>query len=84
MTELQPPEKTKGAAPEELAPFAIEPTNRSTEKVLSTIRARLCQSGGQRLHVADGGVFFVTNLFGQITQFNDMAALAAHADRGAR
>ena len=77
-------EKTKGAAPEELAPFAIEQTKRSTEKALSTIRAKLCLSGSQTLHIATDGTFFVVNPFGQITKFDSLAALTVHADRGAR
>ena len=58
-------------------------TNGATAKVISTLRAKLAISGGQRLHVADDG-FFVVNLFGQITKFDTLAALQAHADRGAR
>jgi hypothetical protein len=59
-------------------------TNDSVEKTVSTIRARLCHSGGQVLHVATDGVFFVTTPFGQIFRFNDLASLQAHADRGGR
>ena len=59
-------------------------TDITAEKTVATIRAKLCLAGGQRLHVADDGAFFVTTPFGQITQFNDLASLQAHADRGAR
>ena len=78
MNALQPPEKTKGAAPEELAPFATDRQDHTLEKRLATIRARLCLAGGQVLHLADDGVFFVTTPFGQITKFNDLAALQAY------
>ena len=55
-----------------------------TEKVLSTIRARLCLGGGQRLHIAEDGVYFVSNPFGQLSKFDTLAALQIHADRCAR
>ena len=55
-----------------------------TEKVLSTIRARLCLSGGQRLYVAEDNVYFVSNPFGQLSKFDTLAELQTHADRGAR
>ena len=64
--------------------YADDSANRAREKVLSTIRARLCQSGGQRLHVAEDGLFFVSNPFGQLSKFDTLAELQAHADRGAR
>ena len=59
-------------------------TNHIAEKQLSTIRARLCLAGGQCLHIATDGTFFVVNPFGQITKFDSLAALTVHADRGAR
>ena len=59
-------------------------TNHIAEKQLSTIRARLCLAGGQTLHVAENGAFFVTTPFGQIKKFDTLAALQAHADRCAR
>ena len=58
--------------------------NRAREKELSTIRARLCLAGGQTLHLATDGAYFVVTPFGQITKFDDLASLQAHADRGAR
>ena len=58
--------------------------NRAREKALSNTRAKLCLAGGQRLHVAEDGAFFVSTPFGQITRFENLAALQAHADRGAR
>lgn len=55
-----------------------------TEKLVSTIRAQLCVSGGQTLHIATDDSFFVVTPFGQITRFDNLAALQIHADRGAR
>jgi hypothetical protein len=62
----------------------IQQANHSAEKLTATIRAKLCLAGGQRLHIAEDGCYFVTNPFGQITKFDDLASLQAHADRGAR
>ena len=83
MTTPNTPEKTKGAAPEEFAPFATNSTKHSAEKTLSTIRARLCLAGGQTLHCADDGSYFVVTPWQQITKFDGIASLQAHADRGA-
>jgi hypothetical protein len=54
------------------------------EKNLATIRARLCLAGGQTLHCADDGSYFVVTPWQQITKFDGIASLRAHADRGAR
>ena len=59
-------------------------TNITTEKAIATLRATLCLADGQRLHIADDDVFFVTTPFGQIFRFDDLAGLQAHADRSAR
>jgi hypothetical protein len=58
--------------------------NSPTEKAISTIRARLCQAGGQVLHVANGGVFFVTTPFGQIKRFDSFESLQASVHRIAK
>ena len=83
MNALATPEKTKGAAPEELAPFARDVAKHIAEKNLATIRARLCLAGGQTLHCADDGSYFVVTPWQQITKFDGIASLQAHADRGA-
>ena len=75
-------EKTKGAAPEELAPFATDSSKHSAQKALATIRARLCLAGGQTLHCADDGSYFVVTPCQQITKFDGIASLQVHADRG--
>ena len=56
----------------------------TAEKAIATLRAALCLAGGQRLHIADDGVFFVTTPFGQIFRFDDLAGLQSHAKRSAR
>jgi hypothetical protein len=58
--------------------------NRARDKELSNIRAKLCLAGGQCLHIAEGGLFFVSNPFGHIKKFDTLASLQAHADRCAR
>ena len=71
-----------GAATKQLK--ANDSANRAREKELSTIRAKLCLAGGQRLHISTDGGYFVVTPFGQITKFDDLESLAAHADPGAR
>lgn len=84
MVAISNPTKTKSAAPDqENALFAVTPEH-IADKQLATIRARLCLAGGQRLHIANDGIFFVTNPFGHFTRFNNLASLQAHAERGAR
>ncbi len=83
MSALHNPEKTNGATPEELAPSATYKSNHSAEKTLATIRARLCLAGGQTLHCADDGSYFVVTPWQQITKFDGIASLQAHADWGA-
>lgn len=56
----------------------------TAEKKLATIRAKLCLAGGQTLHAATDGVFFVVTPWQQITKFKGLAELQAHADRGSR
>ena len=50
------------------------------KKTHATIRAKLCLAGGQRLHVADDGVFYVATPFGQVMRFDNLASLQARAD----
>lgn len=58
--------------------FTTGDTNRSTEKTLSTIRAKLCIAGGQTLHATDDGCFFVATPWLQITRFNNLVELEAY------
>ena len=58
--------------------------NCPTEKAISTIRAKLCLAGGQVLHVANDGVYFVTTPFGQIRRFDSFESLQASVDRIAK
>ena len=57
---------------------ADDSAKRAQEKELATIRARLCHCGGQVLHVAIDGAFFVVTPWQQITKFNDLQALQAY------
>ncbi len=56
----------------------------SVEKTIATIRAKLCIAGGQTLHIATDGIFFVVTPWQQITKFDSLPELQAHAERGAR
>ena len=56
----------------------------TAEKAIATVRAKLSLAGGQRLHIADDGVYFVTTPFGQVFRFDDLSRLRAHAERSAR
>ena len=56
----------------------------TAEKAIATLRETLCLAGGQRLHIADDGVHFVTTPFGHIFRFDDIAGLQSHAKRSAR
>ena len=56
-------------------------TNHIAEKAISTIRAKLCLAGGQVLHVANDGVYFVTTPFGQMRRFDSFESLQASVDR---
>lgn len=83
------PEATKEKSPvagEQGGDFGSNPgrANHIAEKQLATIRAKLCICGGQTLHIATDRSFFVVTPFGQITKFDTLAELQAHADRGAR
>ena len=79
------PTKAKSASPgKDQALFTTDGPKHSLEKTIATIRAKLCHCGGQVLHVATDGSFFVVTPWQQITKFDDLALLQAHADRGAR
>ena len=58
--------------------------NHIAEKTIATIRAKLCICGGQTLHVATDGSYFVVTPWQQITRFDSLASLQAHADRGGK
>ena len=51
------------------------------DKATATVRAKLCHAGGQVLHVANDGAFFITTPFGQITRFDSVESLQACVDR---
>ena len=77
--------KVKSATPyQENALSTTDRKHHTLEKTLATIRAKLSLAGGQRLHVADDGVFYVATPFGQVMRFDSLASLQARADRGAR
>ena len=78
-TEAKSADPTKGSAL-----FAADTPNANPEKLMSTIRARLCLAGGQTLHRTDDGCFFVSTPWLQITKFDSFAALQAHVDRIAK
>jgi hypothetical protein len=84
-TALQVPEKTKGAAPDqENAPSANHSADHTSEKLIATIRAKLCHSGGRVLYraSADDGTpaFFVVSPWGQIRQFATLDEIQATLD----
>ena len=70
-----PLERAAGSATEQKHHF-----DHTLEKTLASIRAKLCLAGGQRLHVADDGVFYVATPFGQVMRFDTLASLQARAD----
>ena len=76
MIEVQ---KAKSASPgKDQALFTSNIANHNPQKQISTARARLCQAGGQTLHEAEGGAFFVTTPFLHVTKFDDLQALQAY------
>ena len=70
--------KVKSAPRPREALSTTDTPNTNPEKLISTIRARLCLAGGQTLHVAEGGTFFVTTPFLHVTKFDDLPALQAY------
>ena len=84
MVSIPNPTKKKSAAPDQENALSTVTPEHIADKQLATIRAQLCLAGGQRLHIANDGIFLVTNPFGYITRFNSFASLQAHAERGAR
>ena len=50
------------------------------EKTLATLRERLFRAGKQRVHIAEGGVFYVSTPYGQVMRFDSLASLQARAD----
>ena len=81
-TTLQAPEKTKGAASDhENAPSANHTADHNSEKLIATIRAKLCHAGERVLYrtSADDGTpaFFVVSPWGQIRQFATLDEIQA-------
>ena len=73
--------KKKSATPyQENALSTITKRDYTPEKTLATIRAKLFLAGGQSLHIAEGGVFYVSTPFGQVMRFDSLASLQARAD----
>ncbi len=56
-------------------------TDITSEKKLWTIRAKLCLAGGQTLHMATDGAFFVVTPWQQVTKFDDLNALQAYIQK---
>ena len=52
--------------------------NHNAEKALATIRAKLCIAGGQTLHVASDGAYFVVTPWQQIVKFDDFPSLQTY------
>ena len=69
---------------QESALSAVTGPECTPEKTLATIRAKLFLAGGQSLHIANDGVFYVATPFGQVMRFDSLASLQARADRGVR
>lgn len=77
--------KKKSATPfQENALSTVTGRDYTPEKTLATIRAKLFLAGGQSLHIANDGVFYVATPFGQVMRFDSLASLQARADRGVR
>ena len=73
------------AAPDqENAPSANHTADHNSEKLIATIRAKLCHSGGRVLYrtSADDGTpaFFVVSPWGQIRQFATLDEIQATLD----
>ena len=55
--------------------------NHIADKAIATVRAKLCHAGGQVLHVAEAGAYFVSTPFGQIKRFDSFESLQVCVDR---
>ena len=76
------PPKAKSASPgKDQALFTTDTINVNAQKEISTARAKLAIAGGQVLHEAEGGAFFVTTPFMHVTKFDDLQALQAYIKR---
>jgi len=75
--------KAKSAALLKDALSTVTGRDYTPEKTLATIRERLFRAGKQRVHIAEGGVFYVSTPYGQVMRFDSLASLQARADRGA-